>query len=122
MKTLNTVLFSMIFFSFITCGSTKKVANENSSENHVMNNETSKAMTNEGYLEGVIIANKDKNSTCDFYIKEIKTDKLLDPINLDKDFKVADKKVWFTYGPLRMRNRCGNIQPVSIDDIKKREE
>lgn len=122
MKTLNTVLFSMIFFSFITCGSTKETANNDTSENHTTNNETSKAMTNEGYLEGIIIANEDKNSTCAFYIKEMKTNQLLDPINLDKDFKVANKKVWFTYSSLRMQNRCGNIRPISIDDIKKREE
>ena len=122
MKTLNTVLFSIILFSFITCGSSKEVMNNDISENKVTNNETTKTMTNEGYLEGIIIANEDKNSSCLFYIKELKTNMLLDPINLDKDFKVNNEKVWFTYSSLRMQNRCGNVRPVSIDDIKKREE
>ena len=109
MKTLNTVLFSIILFSFITCGSSKEVMNNDISENKVTNNETTKTMTNEGYLEGIII-------------QELKTNMLLDPINLDKDFKVNNEKVWFTYSSLRMQNRCGNVRPVSIDDIKKREE
>ena len=53
-----------------------------------------------------------------------KTGVKFDPINLDQgtfgDFTNAKKQiVYYKFSALRMKNRCLEAQPISIDDIKK---
>lgn len=81
-------------------------------------------MTSNGFKMGTIVASKEEGD-CPFVIQLEEEDKqpyFFDPINLDESFKVNGQKIWFTFGPLRMMNRCEKANPVSIIEIQKREE
>lgn len=113
----------MALISIVSCGSTKNRAEtEATGENADTKTETKMSDTNENanFKKGLIVMNEDKSLKCDFYIQDLASKEILDPINLKDEFKVADKKVWFNFSRLRMKNRCGNHLPVSITEIKTR--
>ena len=80
-------------------------------------------MTEAGYLAGTIVMSKEEGD-CPVMIRVDGDDSTyyLDPINLDKAMEVENSKVWFKFRPLRMANRCTRANPISLEDIKKREE
>lgn len=66
------------------------------------------------------------NSDCTYVIVDEKTQKKFDPINFSSPeylpFKKNNQLIYYKYRPLRMVNRCYNVQPIEIVDIKKRED
>lgn len=122
MKTLYTVLLSCLFLGFITCSSTQSQETSKTNDSQPRQEKKSSQPSLNGFNSGTVILNKEPKSTCSYYLKDAATNTLLDPINLPKDFQRDNLKVWYTSSALRMRNRCGNIKPISIIDIKKREE
>jgi hypothetical protein len=80
-------------------------------------------MTANGFKMGTIVASKVEGD-CPYVIEMEGDNKpyYLDPINLDESFKKNGEKIWFTFGPLRMMNRCEKANPVSIIEMEKREE
>ena len=112
---------SLLFCVILACSSSKKTSEHNAiSKNNTSSN--NKMMTTEhkntNFKNGVIIAGE-KNSTCSFLIK-LYDNTLLDPINLEENYKINQLKIIFNYTPLRMRNRCDNANPISLTEIKKR--
>ena len=87
------------------------------------NSEMSAKMIEDGFKMGTIVASKAEGD-CPFTIQMEGEDKpyFLDPINLDESFKKNGQKVWFTFNGLRMMNRCEKANPVSIVEMKKRED
>ncbi len=79
-------------------------------------------LMSQGYSKGMLTAQRD--SECTFVLVDEKTGVKFDPINLDQgtfgDFTNAEKQiVYYKFSALRMKNRCLEAQPISIDDIKK---
>ncbi len=73
----------------------------------------------EGYKKGVLKATSSTNCPYTLTVEAYKD--TLDPINLSDFFKESiPEKVWVKYSSLRMKNRCNNGRPVSINNIKKR--
>jgi hypothetical protein len=122
MKTLGMLVSTLTLFGFIMCSSTKNtIASENNATSQTAARKAQeKDMSS--FTKGTIVAHKEPNSTCSFYVVIESNDEKLDPINLKKEFKTDQAKVWFTFNRLRMANRCNNIKPISLTDIKKREE
>ena len=75
---------------------------------------------NEGYSKGTVVHYK--SGLCTYIITEEKTGLKFDPINFDneqfKSFKVGEKVIYFKYRPLRRANRCNDIQPIELEDVK----
>lgn len=126
--------FTAVAFVFIACGTANKVKEDKAIDMNEATNveaasleakkmETEK-MLEAGYQLGTIVASSAEGD-CPFVIElATKTDTLLyDPINLDKSFssfKQDNMKVWFTFQPLRMMNRCTKANPINLIDIKTR--
>ena len=112
--------------SFQSCGgtetSTKSVAPETDDSNTMETYD--KSMQEEGYSKGYV--KKTDNTKCQFVIVNEKTNTAFDPINFEEDafriFKLDDEKIYYKFLPLRMPNRCNEAQPISLVDIKKRED
>ena len=77
----------------------------------------------EGYLSGMI--KNQPNSDCPFVLIDEKSEIKYDPMNIKeekfKSFVDKDQMVYFKILPLRRANRCPDISPVQLIDIKKRE-
>jgi hypothetical protein len=78
-------------------------------------------MAAEGFESGVIMAATD-DSGCDYTIKTKNLTYLLDPTNLEKEFKENGLNVWFKYRPLRMQNRCPEATPVEVSEMRLRKK
>ncbi len=67
-----------------------------------------------------------ENSDCAYIIVDEKTTSKFDPINFKSAKYLPYKKnnllIYYKYRPLRMANRCYNIQPIELVAIKKRED
>ncbi len=110
-------------FASIGCNSAKQVT---SKENENTTMETAKELIGKGYLEAELVNNNtSKGIGCSTVIKLVnsKSNELLDPINIDEKYpELKNSKIWVKYTSLRMKNRCEEARPVTIVDIKKREE
>ena len=78
---------------------------------------TAEEMTAQGFVAGVIKASNGE-STCDYTIETRSLTYLLDPTNLDKDFKEDELTVWFKFRQLRMQNRCPEASPVEVSEMQ----
>ncbi|WP_339609082.1 hypothetical protein [uncultured Planktosalinus sp.] len=110
------IIKSFLFFFLIlliSCNSSKK-----SSETESSINETK--MIEKGFQKAVVIFSENEK-VCPFTLSVEGVDYLLDPINLEKTFKVNQEKIWVNYRPLRMANRCDKATPVEIIEIEKRQ-
>lgn len=127
MKSLTYVLIAipLLFFS---CGSSEKTQQESTTQ--VQEDKTTEKqvvdankMQAEGFQMGVIKAGKGEGS-CD-YIIDIKggfAAQKVDPIDLPKEYKQDDQKIWVKFTSLRRSNRCPEARPVEITSIHKRVE
>ena len=74
----------------------------------------------QGYVIGYV--NYNETSLCDYTLVEKETGRHLDPINFNdyrfKAFRVQGENVIFKYRLLRRANRCVDIQPIELMDIK----
>lgn len=79
-------------------------------------------MIEKGYQKGLIVAT-DMAGDCAFII-ETKDHAGLsyDALNLEDELKVDGEKIWFKFVALRMMNRCGPANPISLTDVQKRIE
>ncbi|MCW8980737.1 MAG: hypothetical protein OQJ83_05065 [Altibacter sp.] len=120
-------LFSMVFL--LNCNTTKNTGNAMTSDtsnsttsnsgNDMSGENNEASMMESGYSKGVIVYS-DKEGDCPYTIQVVGSDAMFDPVNLSENFKKAGEKIWFTYSPLRMMNRCDKANPVNVDDIKTR--
>ncbi|MFT4662903.1 MAG: hypothetical protein ACI8XB_003196 [Patiriisocius sp.] len=80
-----------------------------------------KNMIEEGYSSGKVVG--DESSDCKFTIDldDENYTYLLDPINIEDEFKKDGLMIWVKFSALRMQNRCNNANPVNITDIKIKE-
>lgn len=102
-----TSMFILLFV--ISCGNSVKKLENNNVE-----------MIADGYIKGTILFS-DIEGDCVYTIQVEDNKKLLlDPINLDENFMKNQKKIWFKYTPLKMKNRCDKANPISLIDTKKR--
>ena len=99
----------------LSCNSSKEIRK---TENKSDINKTD--LIKQGYELGTVHYNE--NSFCDYTIILQETGFHLDPVNFNDDrfnaFREQGKNVIFKYLPLRRTNRCNNIQPVELSDIK----
>ncbi len=113
-------LLIAVVFTTVSCSSSKskeKMAEETAKEESKLIDSMMKA----GYSQGIIVYS-DKEGDCAYTILMEKDASLMyDPQNLDPQFQNNGQKVWFTFHPLRMPNRCDKANPVNISDIKVRE-
>ncbi|GGD81861.1 hypothetical protein GCM10011312_02760 [Planktosalinus lacus] len=111
--TLNIKYLTLFFFVVLfSCNSSKK-----SSEMEISKNESE--MIEKGFQKAVVIFSENENA-CPYTLSVEGVDYLLDPVNLDKNFKVNQEKIWVSYRSLRMANRCNKATPVEIIEIEKR--
>jgi len=108
------IIVSVLIILAIGCNA-KKV----STMDNEMTNKESK-MVEDGYKMGTIQLS-DEESSCPVTIKlaDPNYSYLLDPINIDDEFKKNGLEVWLKFNPLRMQNRCENAHPVELSEIKK---
>tara|TARA_R100000935_G_C2747150_1_gene128260 strand:- start:77 stop:487 length:411 start_codon:yes stop_codon:yes gene_type:complete len=70
--------------------------------------------------KGTII-HSDVEGDCEYVILlDGKRSVMLDPINLQGNFKQHGTKIWFTFRSMKMPNRCEKANPISITDIRTR--
>jgi hypothetical protein len=111
------VLISCIFLSYTGCNSTKQSASQTSK------NEMKKDFLKEGYVRGIIVKNSAKGSSmCGLKVKLVETKEFLDPVGIEVDNFRNDDAIWIKFVSSRMRNRCDDARPVSVIEIKKRDE
>ena len=72
----------------------------------------------EGYSTGTIIPKDNEN--CGWVITDSKNNSY-DPINIEEEklvqFSLKREKLYFKFLPLRMKNRCKNIAPISLVEV-----
>jgi len=100
-----------------SCNSTKEAAPHKEDSKQIEFN-----LIKEGYTLGIIVYNKDIE--CSYVIIDNKSGFKYDPININdarfETFKVDKKEVYFKFRLLRRMNRCENIQPIELVDIKEK--
>ncbi len=79
---------------------------------------TEAKMLEAGFKKGVVVASNEEGD-CPYTLRVSGQDNLLDPINLEENYKSSGVQVWFKYNPLRMPNRCEKANPVEITEIQK---
>jgi len=124
MTFIKTLLIAVVVTFAANCSSTKKGMNSDAStDTKAMENVTEDAKKMEaGFLKGTIVAST-KEGDCPFVIKvEDKEMYFLDPINMDESYQKDGMKIWFTFGGLRMMNRCQKANPINIIEIEARTE
>lgn len=113
--------FSLILQS--SCNSSKTTV-ENQDKKQANITAMDEKLTSEGYSSGIVKINED--SDCPYIIVDEKTKEQFDPINFEEEkyasFKSAGSKIYVKFRRLRMPNRCTEAQPISLEDIKKRED
>lgn len=81
-------------------------------------------MKKEGFKIGVVNFNED--GRCVYTITDQSTNVIYDPVNFMEiaadNLRFDAVTVYFKFRPLRMMNRCENLQPIEITEIKKRED
>lgn len=116
MKLIRSVVLVFICSLFLFCNSTKepKMDYENGV---IVETRSDKQMKAEGYNLGTILYSEVEGE-CPYVIQLVSDpNTMFDPIDLSEDHKVNGQKVWFTYNPLRMKNRCDKANPVSLEKI-----
>lgn len=119
MTFLKSTLFVLSLIILVGCSSKKTTAEEMTTHKELLSAEK---MMEQGFKMGTIVASKTEGD-CPYVIEVKGEDKpyFLDPINLEEKYKKDGANVWFTFGGLRMMNRCEKANPVSIIEIRNRE-
>ncbi len=100
-------------------GVDKKEATNAKTNSKIMN---AQEMLEKGFNKGTIVTTK-SSGACSYILTIEKYKDKLDPINLTDFFKGdVPQKVWVKFGSLRMPNRCADARPVSITEIKDRDQ
>jgi hypothetical protein len=117
------ITLTLISLFVMSCGSTVKNSEKTSDTSSESESKTnSEEMIAKGYKKGTVVFS-DIEGDCTYTIQVEDSDSiLLDPINMNERFKLNQEKIWFTYTPLKMMNRCEKANPVSLIDTQKRQE
>jgi len=115
-------LILVFLVSITACCTSKKTAtaatSDTSDKQEVMMSDAK--MIEAGFKQGTIEASTVEGD-CPFVIKmDGEQSYFLDPINLEETYKKDGMKLWFTFRPLRMANRCKKANPVEIEDMQLR--
>jgi len=115
MKQLS-ILFGMALLTLgtISCNGTKEMDKKN--EEAAAKAAAEASFDSTGFTSGIIVNTKQEGD-CEFAIQ---TDDgiMFDPIDLTTDYKKADAKIWFKFARLRRPTRCGQIQPIRVEEIR----
>lgn len=113
-----------MLFSLLNCTSTNTAASSDSTPKATTpkNEIQVDQMIENGFSKGTITTNKSEG--CPFILTVDTYSDQLDPINLGDFFKSDEVPdlVWVKFGSLRMPSRCNEARPVSIIEIKVRDE
>lgn len=111
-------IFAILAVVFGTAGACKSTENSGEQAQSAMEEKTAEetAAIPEGYVEGVIVHNKDQ-ADCEYTITTTEGAKF-DPINLEDSYKKEGAKVVFKFAGLRMPNRCLIANPIRIEEIR----
>jgi len=119
MNIIKTVIVLISVATFAACNSTKSNVNGDESASSSMQEDN--RMTEAGFKKGTIVYSAEEGD-CPYVIDvdDPDYDYMLDPINLDENYKAAGVKIWFKFAGLRMPNRCEKANPVNITEIQSR--
>lgn len=118
MKLIKTCIV-ILCISLTACCSSKKTSSDNDTSN-MKASMTDTEMMEAGFQSGTIVAST-KDGDCPYVIKKDGSESVLfDPINIEDSYKKDGMKVWFSYRPLRMMNRCTKANPVELEEMKAR--
>lgn len=120
MRALKLSIMVISIFFFLGCSSTKTHNNSADVSASEVEHEKGKYLK-EGYHKGIIVYSAIE-SDCKYTIQVMPEGNFFDPINLDDAFKLDGAKVWFSYFPLRMMNRCDKANPISIEHMEMRND
>ena len=120
MRHINTILILLGLALFTSCNSAK--SNVNGESEPMATSEENLKMVEAGFMKGTVI-HSTKEGDCPYVIDvdDANYDYMLDPINLDENYKADGAKIWFKFAGLRMPNRCEKANPVNITEIQTRE-
>jgi hypothetical protein len=111
MKIYSSLILALLLF--VACADKK---NQKTTEE--VSQPTEEKMMNEGYSKARIVHDEEAEAPCDYLL--LSGDQMMEPMELSKDFKQADLKVWLKYVPQRRQGRCEGALPIDITEIKKR--
>ena len=115
-RPLNYVVLFCFFICLLSCHTNKKVTDK---ENSLSS--TTESLIKKGFKKAIIIKNKSKSS-CALLVSLLDSKELLDPVGIDQNNFKNEEKIWFKFSSLRMKNRCEKARPVSVIEIKKRDD
>lgn len=119
MNIFKTLIILLSVAIFASCNTTKSNVNGDGSEASSI--EENNRMTEAGFKKGTIIYSSAEGD-CPYVIDvdDPNYDYMLDPINLDENYKADGVKIWFKFAGLRMPNRCEKANPINITEIQSR--
>ena len=120
MNTIKAIIIILTIGIFTACNTTKSNVNEEGASSSSIEEETK--MTEAGFKKGTIVYS-DEEGDCPYVIDvdDPDYDYMLDPINLDENYKADGVKIWFKFAGLRMPNRCEKANPINILEIQSRD-
>ena len=105
-QNLRPIAFLLILI-ILSCKSTK-----------IIKNKTANNYKKEGYTYGTIVPKDTGN--CGWIITDSKNNNY-DPINIKDEsflsFSLKKEKIYFKFLPLKMKNRCENISPITLLEV-----
>jgi len=117
--TMKLLIMTLILFAS-SCDASKNVSENTETNTEEAITIESKKMLEAGFIKGEILVQKNE-AGCPFTIK-LEDGRMMDPINLEDNYKITNTKIWLKFAGLRMMNRCDIAQPISIIEIQKRAE
>ena len=114
-------ILAVVFCTAGACKSSENTAQEATEEKEVMTNGKEVTMgvgTPDNSTLGIVVYS-DKEGDCPYVIKT-SDGRMFDPINMDESFHKDGMEVEFTFGALRMANRCEKANPISLIEIKSK--
>ncbi len=98
-----------------SCNSKKEVVNTKEDSTQIEID-----LIKQGFIPAIV--KHDKNSECEYILVNINSGVKFDPINFKdekfKTFQVNGKEVYVKYRLLRRANRCKDVQPIEVEDIR----
>lgn len=118
--TLTKSFIMVLALGIFSCNSGKKATDEAAMDEASGVSVDSKKMMADGFMSGTIVHSRAEGD-CPYTINVDSEDYsyMLDPINLEEEFKADGTRIWFKFAGLRMANRCTKANPVNIIEMQK---
>ncbi|MCT4581895.1 MAG: hypothetical protein N4A35_10790 [Flavobacteriales bacterium] len=110
---------TLFLYTLIACSCTSKksVVEQPSSTSSKVDEEL---LIKEGFVKGIVLDSSHDEERCGFLIELPETQQIIQPMNLEADFKKNGIVVWLKYRPIRpIQPSCNKGITVSIEAIKK---